>query len=775
MKAILSALLFLSASLLPAGAGAGDWHAFAPVKRPPVPEAGAGWARNEIDRFIASEHAARGLAPRAEASAEVLLRRLHLDVTGLAPTPEERAAFLANASPDAYDRAVERLLADPRHGERWARHWMDVWRYSDWAGWAGGNQIRDSQPHIWKWRDWIVEALNADKSYDRMVVEMLAADEAFPEDTSALRATGFLVRNYKMLSREQWLEDTVNHTSQAFMGVTMGCAKCHDHRTDPVSQQEYYALRAVFEPHQVRIDHVPGQPDPAADGLARVYDADLSAVTYFLNRGDERNPDKNRPVAPGVPAFLGGVWQVEPVALPASASRPQRREFVRADALAASSDRLASAIKARDAAENDAAKSEADKRTARQAAEAAAAAHRALDAVLKAERLEEEKGRASAEWRSAADAAVETQREQARLSAEHALQNIEALVDEKRRTVLTALVAEAEAVLQGVTDRTAQRAASQAGSAALAEAISKRDAAAGALRAAVALCSTASDGNFTPRAVTDYPETSSGRRLALAKWLTAPEHPLFARVAVNHVWARHFGHALAPSVANFGKGTRPPSHPELLDWLAAEFQSSGYSFRHLHRLILRSAVWRQVSAHPGAEECATRDPDNTYLWHWPARRLEAEAVRDNVLWTTCGLDPTRGGPELDAALAETSPRRSLYLRCAHEKHAEFLQVFDGPSVVECYERKPTVMPQQALALLNSTLASSRADALTKQLEPEADSASFVRQVFVRLLAREPKDAEMQLSSEFLGPKPDARRRARFVLTMLNHHEFLTIL
>ena len=223
---------------------------------------------------------------------------------------------LADTSPQAYERVVDRLLNDPRHGERWGRHWMDVWRYSDWAGWADGKQIRDSQPHIWRWRDWIVESLAADLGYDCMVTDMLAADERAPTDADALRATGFLVRNYKMLSREQWLQDTVKHTSLAFMGVTVGCAQCHDHKTDPFPQMDYYALRAVFEPHQVRIDPVPGQADTTADGLVHTYDGDSAVPTYFLPRGDERNPDKSRSIAPGVPVSLGGTLNITPVELP---------------------------------------------------------------------------------------------------------------------------------------------------------------------------------------------------------------------------------------------------------------------------------------------------------------------------------------------------------------------------------------------------------------------------------------------------------------------------
>src|SRR5688572_4188902 len=298
---------------------------FDPVQRP-VRSADGPSARNPIDSFLAQKHREKNLTPRPEAARPILLRRVYLDLIGLSPTPEEQRAFLADTSADAYEKVVDRLLQDPRYGERWGRHWMDVWRYSDWAGWSGGNQIRDSKPHIWRWRDWIVESLNADKPYDRMLMEMLAADEIAPEDTNALRATGFLVRNYKMLSREQWLEDTVKHTSQAFLGLTVGCAKCHDHMTDPISQTEYYQMRAIFEPHQVRTDRLPGELDILKDGLVRVYDTATNARTFFFVRGDERKPDTNRVLEPGVPKVLRGELAIQPVKLPSSTAHPDRSE-----------------------------------------------------------------------------------------------------------------------------------------------------------------------------------------------------------------------------------------------------------------------------------------------------------------------------------------------------------------------------------------------------------------------------------------------------------------
>jgi cytochrome c553 len=332
------------------------WRPFETVDRPAVPAVRAGsWVRNPIDAFIASEHEARGLKPRPEAGKEVLLRRVYLDLIGLSPTPEEQRAFLADTGSDAYEKVVKRLLDDPRHGERWGRHWMDVWRYSDWAGWSGGNQIRDSKPHIWRWRDWIVESLNRDKGYDRMVIEMLAADEAAPLDADALRATGFLVRNFKMLSREQWMEDTIKHTAQAFLGVTMGCAKCHDHMTEAISQADYYRMRAIFDPHNVRTDKISGQLDTAKDGIVRAFDKSPEERTYLLVRGDERHPDTNRVMEAGVPAALcgttalakvGGKFDLAPVKLPTFAAQPDSREFVIKDTIAASERTLADAREA---------------------------------------------------------------------------------------------------------------------------------------------------------------------------------------------------------------------------------------------------------------------------------------------------------------------------------------------------------------------------------------------------------------------------------------------
>ena len=274
---------------------------------------------------------------------------MYLDLIGIPPTPDELHAFLKDTSPDAYEKVVDRLLASPMYGERWGRHWMDVWRYSDPFG--NGEEYRYSQRHVWRWRDWIIESLNADKGYDRMILEMLAGDEVAPGDRDTLRATGYLARNWYKFNRTAWIQDTVEYTAAGFLGITLRCARCHDHKYDPISQADYYRFRAVFEPHDVRIDPVPGQPDVNKDGVARAFDKTPDAPTYLFVRGDERTPDKSRPLTPGVPGVFGDrprgerghvrARRTSPRSLPAAADAARRLAKADLDAAEAAAKRAA--------------------------------------------------------------------------------------------------------------------------------------------------------------------------------------------------------------------------------------------------------------------------------------------------------------------------------------------------------------------------------------------------------------------------------------------------
>jgi hypothetical protein len=297
-----------------------------------------------------------------------------------------------------------------------------------------------------------------------------------------------------------------------------------------------------------------------------------------------------------------------------------------------------------------------------------------------------------------------------------------------------------------------------------------------------------------------YPKTSTGRRLALAKWITDRQNPLAARVAINHLWMRHFGDGLVPTVFDFGLNGKPPTNPALLDWLAVELMDSHWRMKSIHRLIVTSATYRMQSGDAGPSDAnRSIDPDNRYLWRAPVRRMEAEAVRDALFYVAGKLDLTTGGPELDHDKGLTVPRRSVYFRHAHEKQMTFLRLFDAASPTECYRRQPSVMPQQALALANSSLSWAEARTLAGELA-KSSGDSFVTAAFEQVLCRPPTDEERGTCETFLKdqatrlsepaklsafaagdnasvpPSPDPRQRAResLIHVLLNHNDFVTI-
>jgi hypothetical protein len=777
------------------------WQPFLPVQRPKITVLEDQAHRNPIDALIAIEHRARGLTPRPPADRAILLRRLSVDLVGLPPTPDELDTFLQDNSPDAYEKVVDRLLASSEYGVRWGRHWMDVWRYSDWAGWTDGKQIRDSQPHIWRWRDWIIESLNEDKPYDQMVAEMLAADELAPSDQSALRGTGFLARNYKMLSRETWMQDAVQHTMQAFLGLTVGCARCHDHLYDPISQAEYYQLRALFEPHQVRIDPVPGVLDTTQDGVPRVYDEQLSAVTYFFRRGDERDPDKDRPQAPGVLSFLGGEgFSVKPVSLPPEAYYPARRPSMRKDLISAAETETKNAGQSLKEAQEELVQA---KKSARGQIDLSTIDIAQMRVTLAKQIAVAAKGRqASVLARFAADDAKYADppgENLDELAAVAAQAERDANVAQAEVDCLKAEISKATATLAKTTDSEKSVQAVAAAEKLVLDNQQK-------LEAARKLAHEASR-EYSPLSLI-YPKVSTGRRLALARWITSRDNPLAARVAVNQIWLRHFGQALVPTVLDFGQNGQAPAMPALVDWLAAELMepTSGFrsatppaawSMKHLHRLIVTSEAYRRAST-PDAENLPI-DPDNRWFWRMPSRRIEAELVRDSVLYVAGQLDLTQGGPDIDHRHGLTSKRRSIYFQSAQEKQMEFLKLFDCAAVTECYQRKESIVPQQALALANSELTWVHARIIARQLQ-NADDREFALATFKRVLARPATKMELELTEAFLADQRNVlqasgvgeqtvnstndfsqpateiglRARENLVHVLLNHHDFVTL-
>jgi hypothetical protein len=712
------------------------WSPFSPVKRPALPATrSTDRRRNGIDNFVIARQEQSRIAARPEAPKDLLLRRVYLDLIGLAPTPTEREAFLNDDSSDAYEKVVTSLLERPEHGERWARHWMDIWRYSDWAGYKAA--LRDSQRHIWHWRDWIIEALNDDKPYDQMIREMMAADEMYPADADKLRATGYLARHY-FANRQQWMDNVVSHTSQAFLGITLGCSKCHDHMFDDFPQEDYYSMRAIFESYNVRTDRVPGQLDIMKGGIPRAYDQSVTAKTYVFERGDERRRITDKVIDPAPPIALGGSFAVQPVNLPRLAQKPERRPFVVADMMAKAERQIA-------VAKTPLAKKSADLKLA------------ALQAELSAERLEDAGQKDSDGWKKAAEKTL-------RLQREAAVADAAATVDIHERAK-----AKAEQDMKAAKSATAKTKASRAMKTATNQIAANRKKLVAAEKAMKAKLSP----KYKSRATKTYLATSSGRRSAFANWLSAKQNPLTARVAMNHIWLRHFGQAIVPTANEFGANGREPSHPALLDWLAAEFMNRDWSMKEMHRLIVTSGTYRLAATTDSASRKI--DPDNKLLWRWPSRRMEGEIVRDNILHIAGTADRTFGGPDIDNKLAQTSKRRSIYLRHAHEKLVEFVQIFDGPKVSECYMREDSVQPHQALAMANSRLTFDQSKVLSAKLSAASgdDDALFVRKVYEAVLSREPKADERTLCANFLK-QTTKNARERLVMILFNHNDFVTI-
>jgi hypothetical protein len=809
--------------------------AYQSPRRPPVPAPrNSAWNENPIDAFLAAEHDARGLTASPPADPNTLYRRLYFDLTGLPPGRDELAQLVAKHSPGEYARVVERLLASPRYGERWGRHWMDVWRYSDWYGKRDINQHRNSRKNIWRFRDWIIESVNADKGYDQMIVEMLAGDELAPGNEEMNRATGYLGRNFYVYNRNVWLQDTVEYTGMAFLGVTFKCCRCHDHKYDPVTQAEYYQFRACFEPYGVRTDRMPGKPDTIGvtnsagsakeevlkEGFDRVFDEDLAAPTYILTRGNERSPEKDRPISPGVPAVLGGAFEIRPVDLPLATYYPALREFVEQESIAALDAKVAAARALHDQAiaAVAAAKKTAEAQTA-QVATTAAKPDASAGAAIAALELDASQKRDSL-------SAVETQLTalKARYAAERAKYSAPRPVDFAELTKAAALAERTATERQAMAAESAARQAQFIARAALTAkpddaALQKQlDAADKSLAKAtealgVARSAPQQQGDQYTPIDKIYPAQSTGRRLALARWITARENPLAARVAVNHIWLRHFGAPLVESVENFGLRGTAPTHPALLDWLAVELIENHWSMKHLHRLMVTSQAYRMQStlADSAAQSQWTQnarlDPENHSLWRMNVRRLEGEGVRDSLLALAGTLDNTMGGPDIDPAEADRVRRRSVYFRHTPDDKPALVELFDAANPVECYRRVESVVPHQALVMANGamTLDHSRLIAARVAAMAGGDSQTtrpeqFVTAAWEHVLARAPSEQERQACVEFLArqtkllsdpqalealegeakggvpPAADPATRAREALVhvLFNHPDFVTV-
>lgn len=770
--------------------------AFQPPRRPELPPISREFnsqelpqeVNNPIDRLLAVKHQQAGVQPLPSGDYQTLVRRLYFDLIGLPPSPQQLNTALSDPSPNAYERLVDYLLAQSQYGERWGRHWMDVWRYSDWYGRRSVPDVMNSYPQIWRWRDWIVRSLNEDKGYDQMILQMLAADELLPYDDQNVVATGFLVRNWYKWNYETWMKDNVEHTGKAFLGLTLNCAHCHDHKYDPITQEDYFRFRAFFEPLELRHDRVAGQADPGpfkkyvyaqsygpiTTGAIRVFDEKLDAATHLYQGGDSRNRVQgSEPIEPGPPVvFTGSNFAVEPVALPPEAYYPGLKEFVRAEEREKARSLVESARAAYEQAQ------QAVTTTATQLGDLLAQASQPLSAGSRPseqslEQSEQAQLVARLDWKIAQAGLSVALAQQAalesRIAADDAryrgLGDVDSLSKrayqaEKQVAFETALQAEATAeravvvasqkAVAAVADKQADAKQTEAKAQ---EALQAARAASDNARVALLSAGT----SYTPLS-TVYPTSSTGRRVALARWITDRQNPLTARVAANHLWLRHFGQALVDTTDNLGVQGQKPLHPEILDWLAVELMDNNWSMKHIHRIIVTSQAYRRSSNPPPEHANFAIDRDNHYYWRKIPQRMQAEAVRDSVLACSGALDQTLGGPEIDHAQWVNSPRRSIYFTIHGEAKMQFLDIFDGPNVCECYRRTSTVMPQQALALTNSPLLVHYGRMLAARIEREHKEGgsdteltddAFIATLFGIVLSRSPTQEETDIALEFL--------------------------
>ena len=613
-----------------------QYWALQPVRRPEIPKVkNAARVRNPIDAFVLQRLEEKGIPLSPEADRTTLIRRVTFDLIGLPPSSTELEAFLADKSADAYKKLVDRLLASPRYGERWARHWLDVARYAE----SDGFRADEYRPNIWRYRDYVIQSFNEDKGYHRFMREQIAGDELWPENPQARIATAFS-RHYPeewnarnlMQRRQETLQDITDAVGSAFMGLTFGCAKCHDHKFDPILHRDYYRLQAFFA-HTANDDAIP------------MWTKERAAEE---RRKSEQWEAATREIRKEIDTIV-----------------KEARDFVTEDEYFKFPDNIKAAV----------AKAP-DERTPYEQQ----MVHRA--------RIITHPSLFLAKLRFKPDKRKRYQELQAKLAEFNHLYHAEEPIGAGMRD-LGPTAPPTHVLAVGNFERPLEEV--QPGFLTI-------------LDPAPAKIVPPADGH------------STGRRSALANWLADTKNPLTPRVMVNRLWHHHFGVGIVATPGDFGRMGQRPTHPELLNWLSAEFLENGWSLKHMHRLMVNSSAYRQSSVHRA--DAAEVDPMNRLLWRFRPQRLEGEAIRDSALIVSGLLNPTIGGPSVSPPLPKGMPppaggwevsanpadnhRRSIYISVRRTASYPMLSAFDSPESHEsCSRRNQTVSAPQALTMINA--------------------------------------------------------------------------
>jgi hypothetical protein len=658
-----------------------QFWSFQPLRRTEPPQVrDAGWCRTPLDRFILARLEAAGLAPSPPLAKRQLLRRLSFDLVGLPPTPEELAAFENDPSPDASEKAVDRLLASPHYGERWARHWLDLARFAE----SHGFEHDYDRPSAYHYRDFVIKALNLDLPYDTFVKWQIAGDELEPENNLALTATGFLAAGVhptqitkKEAARHRYdaIDDMLSTIGTAMLGLTVGCARCHDHKFDPIPQADYYRLLSTFTTTvRTEIDlYLDREGDRAAKAR---FDAEHAPLVAALTAFEKDHLPARRDA-------LARQWEQDPARLQAAVVDTLTRRGPKWGALL------------------------------------------------------HHLGTTDPEWRRLKQAVLDHEKKAPKPKTVKALIASEGLPAVRLHTQGDDFLKETHFLRRGDVEQ--------------------KDGV--APQGYLQVLMNAPEGPAHWPARPPAGARTSFRRTALANWLTDTEAGaghLLARVIVNRLWQHHFGRGIVATPSDFGTRGEPPTHPELLDYLATELIRGGWRLKPIHKLIVLSAAYQQGGARDEAE--LKIDPDNKLWWRVPPRRLEAEVIRDAMLAVSGLLDPTPFGP---GTLDPGHRRRSIYFTVKRSKLVPMMTVFDSPEALTgMAERPATTIAPQALLLMNNPQVRTYAHGLARRAAGAAAGQEAALTAAYRLaLARPPAVEEQADGLAFLRDQAESYKAA----------------
>ena len=772
--------LMLGGVFAAVGAEASDHWAFQPVTRPSVPPVeNFSWPSGAIDHFILAKLSENGMQPARRADRRTLIRRVTFDLTGLPPTPGEVDALVADDSPGAYRRVVERLLASPRFGERWGRHWLDVARYADTKGYLAGDQAR-LFTHSYTYRDYVIDAFNADLPYDRFILEQLAADKLeLAADKRPLAAMGFLTLGRRFLNNpHDIIDDRIDVVTRGMMGLTVSCARCHDHKYDPIPMADYYSLYGVFAS-----SHEPGDKPFISDAM------DPAQRAAFGKERKRREDKLNN-------------YQREQYARIREQVKRQTGDYIWAAHRAAKVeagkvDELARKVKLDPDVTRRWMRHLAKRRESGDPVFAAWFALAKLDAESFGEQAKAVLGgEALAKAHPAVRAAFNDA--ESLESAAKSLGQLLYKAEEDQPKLHEVVYSDASPAK--LSDGDVMRVMDVEGRQGIRSRRRKFDELEGehpgAPNRAMVLLDNASPhnprifrrgnpgmkGDAVPRrfiaVLSDgerKPFAEGSGRLEMARAIADPKNPLTARVMVNRVWQRLFGSGFVVTPSDFGVRAEPPSHPRLLDFLAAEFVDNGWSVKALVCGIVTSSTYQQgESIHP---EFAGRDPGNRLLWQMNRKRLDFEAMRDSVLRVSGGLSLQQGGRSVRIDDRPDANRRTVYAFVNRQNLPNLFRTFDfaGPDTT-CPQRFTTTVPQQALYLLNSPFIEAQARRLAKRVEVRAVAdESRIRVMYRLAYQREPSAEELDLAKRFVDDfVPSAVAWERLAQALLVSNEMMFV-